>query len=158
MLDTTSLFLHVLAAIGVAAGGLLQIVAGSRVRSATSGRELADWVGFVRTGGMVTLVSAAVSLLTGGHLAGAVWGDHCSPISDTTILSSTGAGCNVITHVTTQLPYAVLAGAAALLFGTIPTSLGLPWWVGMLLAATVTALGLRLLGQPVEDYRPAGDA
>ena len=40
-------------------------------------------------------------------LAGAVFGDHCSPISDTTILSSTGAGCNHIDHVTTQLPYAL---------------------------------------------------
>ncbi|OCA87121.1 hypothetical protein A8F95_07580 [Bacillus wudalianchiensis] len=42
-------------------------------------------------------------------LGGAVFGDHCSPISDTTILSSTGAGCNHIDHVMTQLPYALLA-------------------------------------------------
>lgn len=41
-------------------------------------------------------------------LAGAVFGDHCSPISDTTILSSTGAGSNHIDHVMTQLPYALL--------------------------------------------------
>ncbi|UGA53777.1 Na+/H+ antiporter NhaC family protein [Vibrio sp. VB16] len=40
-------------------------------------------------------------------LAGSVFGDHCSPISDTTILSSTGAGCNHIDHVATQLPYAI---------------------------------------------------
>jgi Na+/H+ antiporter NhaC len=39
-------------------------------------------------------------------LAGSVFGDHCSPISDTTILSSTGAGCNHIDHVSTQIPYA----------------------------------------------------
>lgn len=43
-------------------------------------------------------------------LAGAVMGDHCSPISDTTILSSTGAGCNHMDHVITQLPYALTAG------------------------------------------------
>ncbi len=43
-------------------------------------------------------------------LAGAVLGDHCSPISDTTILSSTGAGCNHIDHVSTQIPYVVLVG------------------------------------------------
>lgn len=42
-------------------------------------------------------------------LAGAVFGDHCSPISDTTILSSTGSSCHHIDHVTTQLPYALLA-------------------------------------------------
>ncbi|MFM2483629.1 Na+/H+ antiporter NhaC family protein [Celerinatantimonas yamalensis] len=41
-------------------------------------------------------------------LAGSVFGDHCSPISDTTILSSTGAGCHHIDHVMTQLPYALL--------------------------------------------------
>lgn len=47
-------------------------------------------------------------------LAGAVFGDHCSPISDTTILSSTGAGCNLMDHVLTQLPYALIsAGVAA---------------------------------------------
>lgn len=44
-------------------------------------------------------------------LAGAVFGDHCSPISDTTILSSTGAGSNHIDHVATQLPYALTAAA-----------------------------------------------
>ena len=89
-----------------------------------------------------------------GVLAGAVWGDHCSPISDTTVMSSLSAGCDHMEHVRTQLPYAVLAGATALFCGTVPTSLGLPWWAGMLLAAAVTALGLRLLGEPVEDYRP----
>ncbi len=40
-------------------------------------------------------------------LAGSVFGDHCSPISDTTILSSTGARCNHIDHVATQLPYSL---------------------------------------------------
>ena len=40
-------------------------------------------------------------------MAGAVCGDHCSPISDTTIMSSAGAQCNHVNHVTTQLPYAV---------------------------------------------------
>lgn len=50
----------------------------------------------------------------GAVLAGAVFGDHCSPISDTTILSSTGSGSNVITHVTTQLPYALITGGIAL--------------------------------------------
>ncbi|GAD79337.1 Na+/H+ antiporter NhaC family protein [Vibrio ezurae] len=45
--------------------------------------------------------------MLGAVLAGAVFGDHCSPISDTTILSSTGARCNHIDHVATQLPYAL---------------------------------------------------
>ncbi|WP_028117311.1 Na+/H+ antiporter NhaC family protein [Ferrimonas senticii] len=46
-------------------------------------------------------------------LAGAVFGDHCSPISDTTVLSGTGAGCHHIDHVTTQLPYALTAAFIA---------------------------------------------
>ena len=89
-----------------------------------------------------------------GVLTGAVWGDHCSPISDTTVMSSLSAGCDHIEHVRTQLPYALLAGVAALGFGTLPISFGLPWWVGMLGATVVTVVGLRILGQPVEDYRP----
>ncbi|MGM9537457.1 MAG: Na+/H+ antiporter NhaC family protein [Candidatus Onthomonas sp.] len=48
-------------------------------------------------------------------LGGSVFGDHCSPISDTTILSSTGAGCNHLLHVSTQLPYALCAAGCALL-------------------------------------------
>ena len=46
-------------------------------------------------------------------MAGAVCGDHCSPVSDTTILSSTGAACNHIDHVTTQLPYAAVVAIAS---------------------------------------------
>ncbi|WP_027964341.1 Na+/H+ antiporter NhaC family protein [Halalkalibacillus halophilus] len=48
-------------------------------------------------------------------LAGSVFGDHCSPISDTTVLSSTGAGSNHIDHVLTQIPYALIAGVSSIL-------------------------------------------
>lgn len=59
----------------------------------------------------VTLLLPAMAAV----LAGAVFGDHASPISDTTILSSTGAGCNHMDHVMTQLPYALAsAGSAAI--------------------------------------------
>ena len=44
-------------------------------------------------------------------MAGAVCGDHCSPISDTTIMASAGAQCNHVNHVTTQLPYAITVAA-----------------------------------------------
>ena len=46
-------------------------------------------------------------------MAGAVCGDHCSPISDTTIMSSAGAQCEHVNHVSTQLPYAVVAAAVS---------------------------------------------
>lgn len=52
-------------------------------------------------------------LCLGAVISGSVFGDHCSPISDTTILSSTGAKCNHIDHVTTQLPYAFIAAMIA---------------------------------------------
>ena len=46
-------------------------------------------------------------------MAGAVCGDHCSPISDTTIMASAGAECNHISHVSTQLPYAMTVAAVS---------------------------------------------
>ena len=81
-------------------------------------------------------------------LAGAVWGDHCSPISDTTILSSLASGCDHIEHVRTQLPYAVTVGGAAILFGSLMTALGSPWWLGMTLGLTALWLILRFYGKP----------
>lgn len=63
-------------------------------------------------------------------LAGAVFGDHCSPISDTTILSSTGAGSNHMDHVATQLPYALIAAAIAS-FGYIVLGLTGSIWIGL---------------------------
>ncbi len=74
-------------------------------------------------------------------LSGAVWGDHCSPISDTTILSSMSSRCNHIDHVTTQMPYALVVGTVALLVGTIPVGYGMPWWLGLMIsAAALSAL------------------
>ena len=46
-------------------------------------------------------------------MAGAVCGDHCSPISDTTIMASAGAQCDHVSHVSTQLPYAITAAAVS---------------------------------------------
>lgn len=62
-------------------------------------------------------------------LAGAVWGDHCSPISDTTVLSSLASGCDHIDHVRTQMPYTFVVGGAGLLLGTVPSGFGVPWWL-----------------------------
>ena len=80
-------------------------------------------------------------------LAGSVWGDHCSPISDTTILSSLASGCDHIEHVRTQLPYAVTVGVMAILPGSILTALGVPWWIGMTLGLVMLWLILRFYGQ-----------
>lgn len=84
-------------------------------------------------------------------LAGAVWGDHCSPISDTTILSSMASGCDHIDHVNTQLPYAMTAGAAAVVLGTLPAGFGAPWWICLLLGAAALIGVLYFVGKPVRE-------
>jgi Na+/H+ antiporter NhaC len=83
-------------------------------------------------------------------LAGAVWGDHCSPISDTTVLSSIASGCNHIEHVRTQLPYAVLVGVVAILFGSIPGGFGLPPWISLLVGVAVLYAVLKIFGRRAE--------
>ena len=79
-------------------------------------------------------------------LAASVLGDHCSPISDTTILSSLASDCNHIDHVRTQLPYALTVGTVALLAVTFSTVLGGGWLVcGLLLVASLAVLFLVVL-------------
>ena len=83
-------------------------------------------------------------------LAGAVMGDHCSPISDTTIMSSLASSCNHLQHVATQMPYALTVGGVALLIGVLPTALGLPSWAAFLMGFVVLGLIVRLVGKKVE--------
>ena len=64
---------------------------------------------------MAVGMDANVALCIGAVISGGVFGDHCSPISDTTIISSMAAECNVIEHVKTQLPYALISGLIALI-------------------------------------------
>jgi Na+/H+ antiporter NhaC len=83
-------------------------------------------------------------------LAGAVWGDHCSPISDTTVLSSVASGCNHIEHVRTQLPYAILVGVVALAVGTIPGGFGVPPWISLIVGVAVLYGILQTIGRRAE--------
>ncbi|RME25347.1 MAG: Na+/H+ antiporter NhaC family protein [Deltaproteobacteria bacterium] len=84
-------------------------------------------------------------------LAGSVFGDHCSPISDTTIMSSMASSCDHIDHVKTQLPYALVVAIVGTLLGDLACGLGL-WnaWVGLLLSAAVLAAVVWFAGRPVE--------
>ena len=84
-------------------------------------------------------------------LAGSIFGDHCSPISDTTVLSSMASGCDHIDHVKTQLPYALTVGGAGLLLGNVATAYGLPAWISLLLGAGTVIGVVLLIGKKVED-------
>lgn len=89
----------------------------------------------------------------GAVLAGAVFGDHASPISDTSILSATGSGANVITHVLTQLPYAG-AGAVAALIGYVSFALTESSGLGLaitLVSVVALALIARTVWKPLPD-------
>ena len=86
----------------------------------------------------------------GSVLGGSIFGDHCSPISDTTVLSSRSSGCNHIAHVRTQMPYALLVGAVSIVCGTIPAAYGISAWILLPVGLAVLWLCLRLLGRDAE--------
>jgi Na+/H+ antiporter NhaC len=95
----------------------------------------------------VIVLSSVASILSGS-----VWGDHCSPISDTTIMSSMASSCDHVDHVRTQLPYAAAVGGVSLVFGELATGLGLygaP--VALVVGAIAIALLVRFLGKRVPE-------
>ena len=69
----------------------------------------------------------------GALMSGAIFGDHCSPISDTTILSSTGSNCPLLEHVSTQMPYAVTVAIASFI-GIIVAGITLNVFISLLVA------------------------
>jgi Na+/H+ antiporter NhaC len=83
-------------------------------------------------------------------LSGAIFGDHCSPISDTTVMSSMASGCDHVDHVRTQLPYAVLVAAVAIVFGSIPGGFDLSPWISNAVGLVILGGALRLLGREPE--------
>ncbi len=96
--------------------------------------------------------------VTSSVLAGAIFGDHCSPISDTTVLSSTASACDHMDHVRTQLPYALLVAGVGMILGDIPTAFGVSPWLSLGLATLVLWGVLRLFGRPVEEQPPVTKA
>lgn len=86
-------------------------------------------------------------LIIASVLAGSVFGDHCSPISDTTILSSLATGCNHVEHVSTQLPYALTVGVVSIAFGIIPVSFGLHPFAAFVLSLSALWLFIRFAGK-----------
>ena len=76
--------------------------------------------------GMVVVCISAV-------LEGSIFGDHCSPISDTTVLSSVASSSDHIDHVRTQVPYALITAAVAVGCGFLPAGWGFPGYVSLAL-------------------------
>jgi Na+/H+ antiporter NhaC len=105
--------------------------------------SLGGGIGF-ETGGYSILLGTISSVL-----AGAIFGDHCSPISDTTVLSSTASACDHVDHVRTQLPYAILVAAVGMILGDVGTAYGLPLWVAIPASIAVLAGALRIFGTPI---------
>ncbi|WP_309385098.1 Na+/H+ antiporter NhaC family protein [Cerasicoccus frondis] len=82
----------------------------------------------------------------GAVFSGAVFGDHCSPISDTTLVSAITCDVTPHDHVRTQLPFALMSAVAAALLGFVPVGLGASPWIGLLLGGGALIAATLLLG------------
>lgn len=113
------------------------------------------------TMGIVTPLAIPIAFALGGEaflvptlaavLTGAIFGDHCSPLSDTTILSSTGAGADHIDHVRTQIPYAVTGAVVAGVFGFIPAGFGVHPVISIVLGIVALIVFVKLVGKTTAD-------
>ncbi|MGL4387967.1 MAG: Na+/H+ antiporter NhaC family protein [Brevinema sp.] len=94
-----------------------------------------------------------ITLITSGAvLSGAIMGDHCSPISDTTILSSSGAECALIDHVNTQLPYSIAVAIISILAGYILVGFGIPVYFSYIVGFISLAIILYTIGKNPETH------
>ncbi|MDP0491912.1 MAG: Na+/H+ antiporter NhaC family protein [Verrucomicrobiota bacterium JB023] len=88
-------------------------------------------------------LQALLPAVTAAVFGGAVFGDHASPFSDTTIVSAMACDVTTTRHVATQLPYALTAGGIAIAVGYLPTAFGLSGWASLLLATAVLIVIVR---------------
>lgn len=99
---------------------------------------------------MATDISHTILISTiAGVLAGSTFGDHCSPISDTTIMSSMASGCNHVDHVRTQIPYAATTAFFSIVLGCWPAAYGVNPWLLNGLGIVACVLVVRYVGKPV---------
>lgn len=102
----------------------------------------------LETGGMLLMFMAM-----GAVLDGSIFGDHCSPLSDTTLMTSIATSCDHLDHVSTQMPYALLGGSAALAAGYLPAAMGMSPWLAYPLAGLLFLACLMLWGRDPEAKR-----
>ena len=108
---------------------------------------LASAIG-IHTGLEGTDLHSYIVLNVGAVLTGAIFGDHCSPISDTSILSSMASSCNHMDHISTQLPYALFVGFVAIVCGYLPAAFGVSVYVLLPLGLAIIYLVIRFYGKP----------
>lgn len=97
------------------------------------------------------LASTIVLATSGSVLAGAIFGDHCSPISDTTVLSSRASGCEHMSHVKTQFPYAMIVGGVCVGAGTLPAAFGVSPWICLLIGSLIIMGMVMFLGKQISE-------
>ncbi|MEO0813634.1 MAG: Na+/H+ antiporter NhaC family protein, partial [Myxococcota bacterium] len=83
------------------------------------------------------------------------FGDHCSPISDTTVLSSIACASDHVDHTKTQAPYALTLGAVSIVIGYIPAGLGMSPWISLLISFAILWAVLRFFGKSPEVSQTA---
>ena len=104
-----------------------------------------------RLGAGTPLGSEGLLLLSiGAVLEGSIFGDHCSPISDTTILSSVASACPHMAHVKTQVPLALTALAVSIAVGYLPVAFGVPVWISLSFGTLILFLIIRFIGKVPE--------
>jgi len=82
-------------------------------------------------------------------LSGAIFGDHCSPMTDCTILAALGAGCETMDHVKTQMPHAICVAVTSVLCGTLLTSIGVPVVIALIVGTAFMLGTILILGKKV---------
>ena len=100
----------------------------------------------VQIGGVDLLVPVAGAVLTG-----AVFGDHISPISDTTIMSSMASGSDHIAHVKTQIPYAMTVGIVSIVAGFIPAGLGVNPYISLGVSLVALFIIVKVFGKNARE-------
>ena len=116
-------------------------------------------VGLAYQLGLESNIGAAglVVISIGAVLEGAIFGDHCSPISDTTVLSSTACASDHVDHVRTQMPYALLAMVVAVVCGYLPvTYMGVSPWICLPVGFLALFATLRLVGGRADEVSDVG--
>jgi len=104
------------------------------------------------TTGMSADISTGILYASvGSILSGSIFGDHCSPISDTTIMSSIASSIDHMDHVSTQMPYALLVGFISCIVGYIPCGFGVNPWLANIVGLALLVAIFFFAGKKVEN-------